>query len=455
MERRKLDKLYDGSCGKPQRMLERAVSETPMSADTYGFFVDHVAELDLELLGKLFHARLDEKVEQVERPFVRRLAEIATTATGADVISVADLASKISREAWIEDLVIPLREKVLNYVWYRFVDEARGGELFNALNTGMPKTDRYLGNWDPKKTVFPQFEQDRPEPLVAAVLDRAHDDLAIADFALAKLPLIALLELHPRFPRLITVERIRNVAPSRVASNSEKWIPPEGGPSLPDWMAPRVVERLQHCEDPDEAKFLYDWLFALPPGSHNADRYKLAFVRFKLAITADPMKFEVLRRHTDWTPIIGRHLNTGSAWKTRGQEFIDLCLDVGKGFPPTVLDAALASAAEKDGASADEHRAAILRKVHDVMAKSLVERAAAAIKAGDFDAADLHLSAFTSLDPGSFVRGALHRLKREPNLSSGLVLRIEACEELAGAGGRAPSVEAINEAFFVLTRQKS
>lgn len=454
MDRQLLDKLYLGSRGNPHRAFDRALSESLMGPEAYAFLVEHLDELDLSRLVKFFNSPLRHDVEFVERPFVRHLQRLARSMRDWDVLEVVKVAPKISPAAWIEDLTIPLKGQLPNHVWYRLVDEARGGELFNALNTGMAAANKYVGNWDPTKTVWPEFEQERPVPLVAEVLDRAHDDLAMAEFALKTLPLIELLGLHERFPRLITLHAIKKVAQDRVRSTSESWVPPEGGPRLHEWMAPLVAERLKHCEDPVEAKFLWGWLFDLPPESHKADPYELAIARFKLAVQ-DPAKHELFRSHADWTTIIGRHLNSGSSWKTRGRDFVALCLDLGKGFPINVVNVALESATGDDGASPDDHRRAILRKVHDVTAKLLVERAEIAIKAGDFDKGDLFLSAFMSLDPGSFIRGALHRLRVMPGLPSDLVLRIEGCEELARAGGRDPSVDAINDVFLVLLGHKS
>jgi hypothetical protein len=72
-----------------------------------------------------------------------------------------------------------------------------------------------------------------------------------------------------------------------------------------------------------------------------------------------------------------------------------------------------------------------------------------------FENGDRFLSAFMSLDSGSFIRGALHGLKKISDPPADIVARIEGCEELAGAGGRKPSDEAFLEAFLVLTGQKS
>jgi hypothetical protein len=293
------------------------------------------------------------------------------------------------------------------------------------------------------------IEEARAEPVVANLLDRAHDDLACAEFAVKTQPILVLLQLNKMFPKLVTSEAIQAVVPTRVSSNSETWAPPKGVDPLPEWMAPFVVERLRHCDDL-EARVLYDWLFKLPAGTHEGDPYDLAVVRFKMAVSGP---IEGFRNVAWWTPRIGSHLSTGASWKTRGRDFIALCIDLGKGFPAEALQAALAAAGERDGASAKEHRGSILRKGHDVTAKLLVERAEAALKTGDYDKGDLFLSAFTSLDPGSFITGAVRHLRRIADLPTCIVARIAACEELAGAGGREPTEAAFMESFLVLTRQ--
>ncbi|MGH7271988.1 MAG: hypothetical protein ACREJ3_16280, partial [Polyangiaceae bacterium] len=258
------------------------------------------------------------------------------------------------------------------------------------------------------------------------------------------LPMDVILHVHDRVHSIVRLKDVRAVAASRVTDSNDHWRPP-----LPEWMAPFVVDRLRHCDDA-EARVLYDWFFSLSEGSRNGNPFELAVARFKLAVNGPP---DVFRYIDWWTSRIGKQLSTGASWKTGGRDFIALCMDLGKGFPFEALQVALASAAEKDGASAEKHRQSILRKVHDVTATLLVERAEAALKVGDFDTGDLFLSAFTSLDPGSFIGGAVHHLRKIPNLPPRIIDRIGVCEELAGVGARKPSEGAIFEAFLVLTRQ--
>ncbi len=403
-DRQKLDKLFMGSRGSPARVFMRAVSESPLEASTYGFLSDHVDELDLDVLIAIFGARLAQEVEIEEKPFVRRLAHLVPSANISQLLHVLRVSAEISAEAWIEDLTLPLKGQIPSYQWYRFVDKARGGPMFNALNVGMPRGDNEP-SWDPDEMFVTSIEEARAEPIVVGLLDGAHDDIAAANFALKTQPVLVLLHLSAMFPKLLTLEAIKSVLPSRVSSGSQSWAPPKGALPLPDWMAPFVVERLNHCDDA-EARVLYDWLFTLPAGTHNGDAYALAVVRFKLAVSGSPEGF---RNVEWWTPRVGKHLSKGGGWKTRGRDFVALCIDLGKGFPPATLQAALAAAEDQDGAGAEKHRQSILRKVHDVTATLLIERAEVALKAGDYDKGDLFLSAFTSLDPG-----LVHQRRRPP-----------------------------------------
>jgi hypothetical protein len=93
--------------------------------------------------------------------------------------------------------------------------------------------------------------------------------------------------------------------------------------------------------------------------------------------------------------------------------------------------------------------------MHDETAKLLIERAEVEFNARKYEAGDLYLSAFMSLEPGSFISGALHRFGRRDDLPSDIVARVRACASLARAGRRAPTEDALYEAFLVLTGQSS
>ncbi|MBX3192990.1 MAG: hypothetical protein KF819_38755, partial [Labilithrix sp.] len=442
MDRKTLDSLYAGARGSPKRIFARAASEDPLEATTYDFLLEHVGELDIDVLVDLFRAKLADDVQPHEKPFVRRLAELVPTAGPSQLLEVLRLSTHIDERAWIEELTIPLRGRLPDYQWYRFVDKSRGGEIFSALNVGIPRPPGE-SIWDPDESFVRSVEEARPEPAVVELLERAYDDLAAAKFALRTRPIIDLIHLHVRFPKLLPLEAVKSAVSSRVASTTESWVPRQGTSELPGWITPFVIERLRHCND-GEAQVLYEWLFAQAGRSHEGDAYELALARFERA------PFERFWHHQ-----IGRHLGTGSSWKTRGRKLIESCVDLGRGFPTEAVRAALAAAGAGDGASPEEHRRSIIRKIHDEAARVLVERADAALDAGDYEKGDLFLSALMSLEPGAFIGGAIHRLKRFGDLPGGVIARIEACEKLNRAGGRAPSEDAFFEAFLVLTGQVS
>jgi hypothetical protein len=442
MDRQTLDSLYAGSRGSPARLFMRIASMEPLDADAYGFLLDHVQELDVDVLITFFNARRADDVQPSEKPFVKRLAGLAAAADASALLKVLRLSPKISSEAWLEDLTLPLRERLPPYRWWRFVDKVRGGMIFNALNVGIPRSGAE-SSWDPEERFVTSIEEARTQPRVVPLLDRSHDDRAAAEFALKELPVIELVELHRKLPELITLDSVNRVAASRVDSSSESWATSRESTSLPEWLAPLVVERLRTCDE-QEAHVLYEWLFALPAGAHQADGYGLALARFERA---------PLERF--WHARIGTHLGTGASWKTRGRTFIDLCIRLGRGIPPGAIRAALDAAAETDGASVEKHRESILKKIHDETAKLLIERAEVEFNARKDEAGDLFLSAFMSLEPGSFISGALHRLGRRDDLPSDIVARVHACASLARAGRRAPTEDALYEAFLVLTGQSS
>ena len=233
-----------------------------------------------------------------------------------------------------------MKGRLPTYQWYRFVNKSRGGTIFNALNVGLPKQCGYAG-WDADKMFVTSVEEERPEPIVVGLLNRAHDNIAGAAFALKTQPVAALLRLHERFPQLLRIDAVRVAVGERVASTAESWVLDE--PMLmPQWMAPFVVDRLRHCGDA-EARSLYGWLFTLPEGTHHGDPYVIAFERFKRA----PLE-------TFWHPCLGVHLVTGASWKTRGRELIGFCINLGLGFPPDTIRAALSVPDGRDGASAEE-----------------------------------------------------------------------------------------------------
>lgn len=453
MDRQLLDRLYRGASANPNRVFRRAVSDGPINADTCGFLLDHVDELDINLLLESLAVEARPDVEIRKRPFLLRVAALLSDPAIRNTVyllRILKLADRIEPEAWIEDLTVPLAGRLPKYQWYRFVDRARGGALFNALNTGMPRSATH-SDWNPDESFCPPVEEARPEPVVAGVLDRAHNDIAMAEFALETQPVGVLLHLHHQFPVLVSEEAIQRILSERVARAIDDWVPPDGPEKLPSWLAPWVPRCLEFCDE-REARLLYDWLFSTPRDGVVADPLKVAMHRFQIAVLAipiDPSKPPWMF----WCPRIAKHLVTGAAWKSRGRELIALCIELGRGFPPQVLEASLELAQGADDEAIEKHQKAILRRIHDETARLLVEYAERALTAGDLERGDLYLSAFLSLDPGSFIRGAVHHLRKLPGLTPELSARVDACKALAGAGHRNPTKEAFLEVFLVLTGQ--
>lgn len=435
VNRKTLDTLYAGARGASARIFDRAAAETPLSADNYGFLLEHVAELDVDAALAALTAPLAEGVERADKPFASRLARLLETAGPSSILQVTRAAKGIAREAWLEDITLPLRGRLPEYQWYRFVDKVRGGELFDALNVGL-RAPPYAAEWDPEQSFVASIEQERPEPLVVAVLDRSHDDLALAEHALANCAVADLLALHKDFPKLLPTARVLEALERRCSSKAERWEPP-----LPRWAAPVVVRRLAHCEDA-EACALYDWLFSLPEGCHEGEAFELALARFEHAPFTP-----------SWHVAIGRQLCTGTSWKSRGRRFIDTCIRLGRGFPPGVLRAAFEAAKGSGGSSVDDHRRSILRRIHDETAELLVDHAQRAFDAGDSERGDRFLAALLSLDPSSFIGSKLLRLRKVPGLPAEILDRIDACVAMARAGEQAPTAEGFIEAFLVLTGQ--
>lgn len=105
MDRPQLDKLYLGSRGKPARVFKRAASEEPIAASTYGFLLDHVEELDLDVLIRILEAKLAPEVEISEKPFLRRVATLLPATDVSHLLRVLKLSSNISSEALFEHKV--------------------------------------------------------------------------------------------------------------------------------------------------------------------------------------------------------------------------------------------------------------------------------------------------------------------------------------------------------------
>lgn len=433
MQRRDLESLYGVSSASPNVVFKRALSE-PIGRDAYEFLLDHASELDFESLTSLFRARVAEDVEKHPRRFLQRLVELVPGADDGQLLDILGAAEHIESHAWLIDVVLPLRGQLPDWKWYRFVDRAKGGQVFDALNRGLPKTT----DWDPAAMFVTSSEMDRPAPLVLPVLDKAHDDLAVAQFAFQELPVSELLLLHAKVPDLVTAEQLKQVLPKRIR-DSQPWLPPTVT-RVPASLAPYFVERIRHCRE-NEARMLYEWLVSR---AGEGDLFDLAVYRFETA-AKDRTPGKPVRFH--WAERIGERLTTGAAWKRYGGVFIGRCIDRGLGFPRAVIERALA-VAEK---SAEQ---AILRRAHEVAGRLLIERSEKAIVAGKHERAALFLSAFLNLDPGSFLAGPMHRLSKRPDLTSDLVDQVEACRILTRAGGRSPTIDGFLDAFLVLAGRR-
>lgn len=418
MDRHAFDKLYAAS---PRSAFRKALAGR-LDASSVSFLRDHVDELSAEDVIRLFGKPRDDDDGDIE-PFIIRLADALAQAKDHVAIQALDLAETLDQYAWA-DLTRRLRGRVPTPIWYFYVDRVRGGEIFNALNVSPPDLvdGDYLG----------PVASTRPEPFVVALLENPDDDLAARKKALA-FPMDVILFLHERLRDHIPQDVVETAAASRTSSSDDRWHPP-----FPSWMATYVIERLRHCGD-DEAKDLYEWLGTREADAVDHDHYGVARARL-LQSPRDPT----------WQVIVGRHLATGKDWKKRGREFLEFYARHNGGFPRGLLTASLNAASAKDGATPDEHRAAILRTVHDESAVIFVQRAEEAMQQADWTTARQTLEALQSLDPGRFIRGPLHHLRKIPEVPRDVLAHVDACVELARVGGKEPSEEAFHDAFIAL-----
>lgn len=422
MERALLDDLYSVS---PRRAFQRALADISNDANSYGLLLDRANELDAQQILAVLTAKLHDGVERHDNPFIEQLARIFASANWDRhvhyLLEAFGHAGKIDPLAWL-DLTQRLRGRLPNWVWYRFVDQVRGGKIFTALNSLRP----HGGSPTEPRTAFcKNIEKDRPEPLVVPLLDNPDNEIAALPYALS-LPLNVVLWLHENLPHVVTLESVKSVVPGKVASH-EPWQPP-----FPPWIGRYAVERLHdvHCDDP-EAQAIFDWLVEVEHSP--AELLDAALVRFKRAFL-----------ESKWHPHLGSALNTGKAWKQSplARDIVEFCVETNKGFPPTTITAALHHA--KD----DESRASIVRGLHDVTASVLVEHAERAIEAADWKKTERVLRALACLDPGSFISGPVHHLRKIAELPSEIGRLVEVCERIfKRPGGRSPTVEDHGEAF--------
>jgi hypothetical protein len=444
MDRQTLEIFYRGSANAAFR---KALEGEQLDDERLSFLHEHVHELDIKQLVDVLRKPVADGVEPRVEVFVQALAEKLVallgryTENGAAIAVIAsvpfqhvlDHASEIDADGWA-DLTRRLRGRLPDVIWYRFVDHVRGGQIFNFLN------ERPLLDDVAEGFLFDILGPDpnRPEPLVVPLLEERTNDLRAAEYVLS-LPVNDILRVHNRLPDCLPLERVQRVVLCRVAAMNERWVPP-----LPEWMAPDVVERLRHCLD-EEALDLYKWLSSQPPSSHTGNLRDIAVERFKLVVHAGNRALIEA-----WFSWIGSYLTTRKAWKEQGRAYIETLVNLDCEFPRDVVTNAIRAATSTDGASAEEHGRAILRTTHEVVAMVFVERAEKAMKGGDWATGQRFLSAFMSLDPGSFISGRVHHLGKIPHLPEKVRALIEACEELTQSGEKAPNEAALSEAFAVL-----
>lgn len=99
MDRQTLDSHYVGSRGSPARLFRRAATQGPLDADTYAFFLEHVDELDIDIVVAILGPRPADGVERPERPFLRRLAQLTPGADASRLLQILRLAREITPAA--------------------------------------------------------------------------------------------------------------------------------------------------------------------------------------------------------------------------------------------------------------------------------------------------------------------------------------------------------------------
>lgn len=452
MDRPLLEKLYAAA---PAQAIRRALSSKPLNADCHQFLCERAGELTDRQAIELLSAPLDPDVEPRPQAALRRLFELITehARTHADVPfpHIRDLlqaAGAVDPDAWRDELVRPLKGIVQARQWYGYVAKVRGGTLFPDLIAELLQS-RTHGSWSEEDLGLIREDDRVPDTAIVKAVELAHDDLGLANYVLDALPLHLVLHMQRRHPTLFDAGKVLRAAARRAGQASDCFATAEDVQLLPESFAPIVAARLLHCDDA-EARILYDWLFSRVQDA--TLEFETAAHRLRGSILSPGSQREpslLFANAMYWAHLVGRHLTTGASWKNKGSELIRFCIQAGRGFPPPVLEAALGAARETGGATADEHRSAILRHVHDETAKVLVDLTETAID-NDVGKAERYLSALMCLDHGSFLGGALSRLRNKPNFPTSLSDRLEACLQLTRLGKRQPTSEAFIEAFRVL-----
>ena len=460
MDRSVLDALY---AARPQIAFRKAFAEHPLDPSTCRFLRDHACDLTLDQLRELLQR---ERVRDDEwpgvAPFVEALAERLAEACAGDARRhimvplghVLELAPTNPR-SWLDEaawrvLVSITRARLPLRVWWWLVERARGCAIFNALSSGaLPFPDKGTVHFD-------SIQETRPEPLVVALLDDPLNERRAIAY-LFTLPMRLVVDVMAKVPDLVPRGDVEAAAEARVReplAHDDWWTP-----LLPEWLAPYVVKRARTCDD-QEAVTLYAWLVEI--ATDPDELFGLAMARLDDALAAqvrlgdEPEGLAKAERALGlnrvvygWCLALARRLTTGEAWKENGRRLIAWCIDRGGIFPEATLHAALGFTTDRDGTSAEEHREAILRKAHDVAGRLFVDRAEAAMRAGDWERAERLLDALATLEPGKFLRRPIHHL-RSIEGAERLAPRLDACDSLLKAGGRTSTADDFLYAFRVL-----
>ena len=460
MDRSVLDALY---AARPQIAFRKAFAEQPLDPSTCRFLRDRACDLTLDQLRELpLRERVRDDGWPGVAPFVEALAERLAEACAGDARRhimvplghVLELAptnprSWLDEAAWRE-LVTITRARLPVRVWWWLVERARGGAIFNALSSAaVPFPDQGTVHFD-------SIQKTRPEPLVVPLLDDPLNERRAIAY-LFTLPMRLVVDVMAKVPELVPRGDVEAAAEARIREPLayDDW----STPLLPEWLAPYVVKRARTCDDQEAVK-LYAWLEKI--ATDPDELFGLAMARLDDALAAqvrlgdEPEGLAKTQRALGlnrvvygWCLALARRLTTGEAWKENGRRMIAWCIDRGGIFPEATLHAALGFTSERDGSSTEDHRQAILRKAHDVAGRLFVDRAEAAMRAGDWERAERLLDAFATLEPGKFLRGRIHHL-RSIEGAERLAARLDACDSLLKAGGRTSTADDFLYAFRVL-----
>lgn len=480
MDRSVLDALY---AARPQIAFRKAFAEQPLDPSTCRFLRDHACDLTLDQLRELLQrGRVRDDKWPGVAPFVEALAERLAEACAGDARRhimvplghVLELAPTNPR-SWLDEaawrvLVSITRARLPLRVWWWLVERARGCAIFNALSSAaVPFPDQGTVQFD-------SIQETRPEPLVVPLLDDPLNERSAVAY-LFTLPMRVVVDVMAKVPELVPRGDVEAAAEARIREPlaHDDW----STPLLPEWLAPYVVKRARTCDDL-EAFTLYAWLEKIATEPEDAllvgrsssstssrsptpdELFGLAMARLDDALAAqvrlgdEPEGLAKTQRALGlnrvvygWCLALARRLTTGEAWKENGRRMIAWCIDRGGIFPEATLHAALGFTSERDGSSTEDHRQAILRKAHDVAGRLFVDRAEAAMRAGDWERAERLLDAFATLEPGKFLRGRIHHL-RSIEGAERLAARLDACDSLLKAGGRTSTADDFLYAFRVL-----